>query len=240
MTIRQLDELAISPAVAYIVGMTLPLYKEKELGGIRYIVGSVNHNYNPKDLVLNTPNDSLIYISEVEILNHFTRVRHFIRTEALDVRLLANRNEFGSISAKNGFSILIEMGENSSEQCKKILRNKLSVISNSSEDIKCSFIKGCFDGRSSIDWNRERLTNGEFVARYIAIDVERDDSLQNAISKVAQSVGISLNLNQREKDHSKNDQIRIRPNDFCTFHKKCTFFSSFRTRQILAAITQCR
>lgn len=237
MTIEQLklhcDKL--SPAVAYVIGMTLPLYKEKTLGGISYIVGSVNHNPNPGNVILETPNVSLSYVSEAEIGQHFNIVNNFFKFNGLDVKILANRNNVGSISAKNGFSILINKGEKTTDECKSILKECLDVISRSSDEIKCNFIKGCFDGRSSLDWNNNRK-----IVRYFAVDVDRDHQLQEEINKIANSIKISLNINQRSHDHSKNDQIRIKHDAFLAFEENIGFFSPFRSRQLSYAIKLCR
>lgn len=231
MTIEQLNNLEMSTVVAYIVGMTLPLYKEKELNGTCYIVGAVNHNPRPQGIA----EDNLRYVSEVDLLEHFSIVNTFVNgttpQDSQNFLLLANRNEYGSISSKKGFSILIEKGNKSTEECKNILLSKLESISNNSTDIKCSFIKGCFDGRSSIDWGNEN-DEGFRAVRYISVDVDRNYNLQTMIKSIAASINIELNLNQRNNGHSRNDQIRITPNSFESFFSQCAFFSPFRNRQI--------
>lgn len=225
MTIEQFDKEPMSPTIAYIVGMILPLYKEKSLGATTYIVGSVNHNPSPRSEILESPNTSLSDISEAEIGQHFKIINNLLN--GLEVRILANRNDYGSISSKKGFSILIEKGTKTSDECKLILKKRLAEISNSSGEIKCNFIKGCFDGRSSIDCNKDRK-----IIRYFSVDVDRDHQLQDNISEIADSIGISLNLNRRDIEHRKNDQIRIKQEAFLLYEEKVGFFSPFRGRQL--------
>lgn len=235
MTVLELKTKPMSSAIAYIIGMTLPLYKEIEIGSKQYIVGSVNHNYNPKDIVLDTPNTSHSHISEAEIGEHFNIISHLFSSNDLNIMIKANNNEYGSISSKNGFSILIDKDSESSDECKAILLALLDKISTCTDDIKYAFIKGCFDGRSSIDWNLKKGT-----IRYIAVDVERNHKLQEKICQVAASIGINLNLNQRPLGHTKNDQVRIKRDDLSAFRRNGGFFSPFRSRQLSHAIELCR
>lgn len=232
MTIKQLCSKTLTPAIAYAVGMVLPLYKEKTLNETTYIIGSVNHNHNPENVALEIPNTSLTYISEAEIAEHFNKIYNFFANNQLDVRILANSNYLGTISAKKGFSILFEKEENTTQECKNMLNNILDKIKEEdSLEIKRCFIKGCFDGRSSIDWNNKKK-----IIRYFSLDVDRIYSIQDKISEIAQSIGISVNLNRREEEHSKNDQIRIKPETFSKFKENIGFFSPLRDRQLTYSI----
>ena len=124
MTITELRNHELTPAIAYIVGMAGTLFKEKKLAGVDYIVGSVNHNPLPSHVILDNPNTSNIYISETEILEHFTIVKDYLDQNNLNVKILSNSgdaNGIGTISGKNGFSILIEKGYCTSTECKSIL-----------------------------------------------------------------------------------------------------------------------
>ena len=239
MTIQELANKTMSPAIAYIVGMTLPLYKEKTLGEKTYIIGSVNHNPNPKNAVLENPNVSLKYFSEAELADHFKIIKGLVNENNLQILVRGNQSDYGSISTKRGFAILIEKGEKSTSDCKAILRTLLDEISKSSKAIKSAFIKGCFDGRSSIDWGIDRNT-GTIIIRYFAVDVERDDELQMQIRDIAETIGLTLNINSRGEGHPKNDQIRIKQGSFIAFEKNVGFYSPFRSRQLSYANGLCR
>lgn len=193
----------INPATAYIIGLTLPLYKEKKLRGSYYIIGAVNHNAN--------------MITEEEIALHFMSVNSLIE-ESLpnaDDCLVYNQSPiYGTIQPKKGFSVILEKDidiySSMVESARKIL--------NEPENIKVAFVKGCFDGRSSFDTSRH----------YLSLDVDRKLHIQEIIKDIINSLGISVNLNQREYDHPKNDQVRIAPQSLRKYMTKVGFYSERR------------
>lgn len=197
----------ITPATAYIIGLALPLYKEKLLRDRTYIIGAVNHNAN--------------MITEEEIALHFMSVNSLFEEYLpnADDSLIYNQSPiYGTIQPKKGFSVIIEKDvdiySNLVECSKQILYKP--------EDIRVAFVKGCFDGRSSFDTSRH----------YLSIDVDRDHDMQEIIKGIINSLGIFVNLNQREYDHPKNDQVRIEPHSLGKFMMKVGFYSE-RRRKII-------
>ncbi|HHX69055.1 MAG TPA: hypothetical protein GX708_13525 [Gallicola sp.] len=206
MDIKQLESSVLDNAVAYMVGLTFPLYKTILINGKEYIVGSVNHNSN--------------MISHEDLASHYKIVLRLLAGK--NVKLLANQNEDQNISSKKGFSVLIEKTGVSNEECLQLLLNVTKKISRSSVDLKKEFARACFDGRSSWDT----------TAHYLSIDVDRDYNRQDAIIEIIESIGIEINVNRREINHQKNDQIRIKKNSIDKFMSEIGLYSFCRTKLI--------
>ena len=195
----------ITPATAYIIGLSIPLYKEKLLVGENYIIGAVNHNAN--------------MITEEEIAIHFKSVNSLFE-EYLpnsDDFLVYNQSPiYGTIQPKKGFSVIIEKDV---EIYSKLVEYAKQIL-NKPENIKVAFVKGCFDGRSSFDTSRH----------FLSIDVDRNHNVQKVIEDIINSLGITVNLNQREYNHPKNDQVRIVPQSLRRYMVKVGFYSERRRK----------
>lgn len=203
MKASEFIDSGINPATAYIIGLALPLYKEKRLRGEDYIIGAVNHNAN--------------MITEEEIALHFMSVNNLIDEylQSADDCLVYNQSPiYGTIQPKKGFSVILEKDI---DIYSKLIESVTHIL-DKSEEIRVAFVKGCFDGRSSFDTSRH----------YLSIDVDRRHNLQEIIRDVINSLGISVNLNQREYNHPKNDQIRIEPQSLRKYIVKVGFYSERR------------
>lgn len=211
MNVKEFIELDVNKAQAYILGLIFPLYKTTKYCGREYVIGSVNHNSN--------------MINQVELAQHYNKIYRLINENIknCDLLLLANKTEYGSVSSKEGFSILIEKGNNSDEEIKMMFSSLAQMIKKKPSNIKKEFIKGCFDGRSSWDT----------TAHYISLDIDRDYGRQDIIAGIIEDEGIEVNLNRRDLDHKKNDQIRIKKKFVKKFMNEIGLYSECRTKLIL-------
>lgn len=184
MTIKEIEKIKLTPGLAYVIGLSYPLIKIKKTENTEYIVGAINHNN----------------ISQDDLANHFKILNNISKNiDSKNIILRANKG----ISSKLGFSFLIETDNLSKFDCEKILSKKVQEIKDSSDcEIKKDFMRGCFDGRAS--WDK--------TFHYLSIDVDKNHDKQNLIKEIFNSFGIEINLNQRELNYGKNDQIRIKAN----------------------------
>lgn len=200
MKATELFSKGLNPAIAYIIGLCLPLYKEKRLNGEWYVIGAVNHNAN--------------MINETELAQHFMSVSNLILEyfgDDADMLFYNKTPIYGSIQPKKGFSVIIEKDTD----VEYVMLEQLEKINESEQNIKTTFVKGVFDGRSSFDT----------TAHYLSLDIDRDHRKQDKIAEIIKSLGIDVNLNQREMNHAKNDQIRINPNHLGKFLFDVGFYS---------------
>ena len=207
MNISELESCSINPAVAYILGLVYPLYKEKDILTKSFLVGAINHQPG--------------MINDEDLAVHFKSVKDLFDKELGDskVQITANQTDKYSVSSKAGFSILIEKTNVSKNECLKILDKKIQELKLSDIVNRIHFVRGCFDGRSSFDT----------TTHYISIDVDRDEIRQNQIEEIINSVGLDVNINRRGEGHPKNDQIRIQKNCGEKFMKTIGFYSKRRT-----------
>lgn len=201
MTIDELQQLPINKSIAYIVGLSLPLYKTIEICGVDYLYGSVNHNAN--------------MITQEDLAYHYNKVLELLNSElgVGKVLILANQNDDKNINSKKGFSILIEKNGHTDDGCIKILLQKTDEISRATDEFRKEFARACFDGRSSWDT----------TAHYISLDVDRDYARQDKIVGIINSLDIEININRRELNHPKNDQVRIKKVQFYALLIELTF-----------------
>lgn len=208
MDIYEVKSAQMSRALAYALGLSYPLYKSKNVNGVDYVLGCVNHNPN--------------MITDEDLAKHFKSVRELFDTDSATKSILIKDNKVNKIQPKLGFSILIKQSGCSDEDCIEILTEKVNEIVTASDDVKVEFVKGCFDGRSS--WDK--------TAHFLALDVDRDYPRQNLMVKIIESLGIDVNVNNRDKNHSKNDQVRIKPDSLRKFMSKVGLYSTFRAKQV--------
>jgi hypothetical protein len=218
MTIDELYQIKVNKAVAYIVGLIFPLYKNVMFDGKDCIAGCVNHNSN--------------MITPTELASHYNSVYNLINSEiGIDnVVLVANKNEINNVSPKEGFSVLIDKTGKTDKYCLDVLTNITNNILKESSDIRKEFVKGCFDGRSSWDT----------TAHYLSIDVDRDYSRQDLIEKVILLEGIKVNINRRELNHPKNDQIRIKVDSIKKFISNIGLYSTCRLTLVNHGISKLK
>lgn len=205
MKISELDTRNINVGIAYLIGLVYPLIKEVKYKGINHLAGQVNHQSN--------------MITDAELTTHFKLIYDFLSTHIPEGFLLLSNSE-NKLSKKKGFSILIEndiVGNND------ILNKMVEIIRKSDLEIKKYFVRGCFDGRSSYDKS----------SGYLSIDVDRDYSKQAIIKEIIASFDIDVNLNTRDYDHKKNDQIRIQRKSLKDFISKIGLFSLRRNKILL-------
>ncbi len=209
MTIDELKDEEITSGIAYVLGLIYPLYKTgKNNQGRNFIKGCINYNK----------------ISDEDLAEHFKIVLNFL--DDINIDLKANKQPYYSISPKKGFSALIWKEDKKDEICRGILTNKVREIKESNDiEIKKSFAKGCFDGRSSFDT----------TMHFLALDVDRDREYeqQNLIKAIFDDLQIDLNLNRRDINHSKNDQIRIKPAYLSKFITEIDLFSKTRKDDVI-------
>lgn len=205
MKISELDTRNINVGIAYLIGLVYPLIKEVKYKGINHLAGQVNHQSN--------------MVTDAELTTHFKLIYDFLSTHIPEGFLLLSNLE-NKLSTKKGFSILIE----SDSVCNNDILNKIvEIIRNSDLEIKKYFVRGCFDGRSSYDKS----------SGYLSIDVDRDYSKQAVIKEIIASFDIDVNINPRDSDHKKNDQIRIQRKSLKDFISKIGLFSLRRNKILL-------
>lgn len=205
MNIEELKNKEITPLISYIIGMCYPLYREIQIRDQKYIVGGVNHNPNR--------------INETLLASHFKEILTLISDESEKILLMSNQNSECNISSKKGFSILIDVTGYTRNDVEKELFNKTTEISKMFDlSILKWFVLGCFDGRSSWDT----------TLKCLSVDVDRDYKKQDFIKKIINKFSIEVNLNRRDFEHKKNDQIRIKKESIHLFMSNIGFLSLAR------------
>ncbi len=209
MKISHFFNLGINPATAYILGLCFPKTKIISIEGNtnKFILGSVNHNVNQ--------------ITDGELNAHFISVSNlfnaYIQPEDKGLIQYNNSPKYGRIQPKKGFSIVMEIDK---PDYAERLFNMVKQVVSEPDEIKSFFVRGCFDGRSSFDTSRY----------YLSVDVDRDYIRQDLIDSIIHSLdrNIHTNINRREKDHPKNDQIRIKKESLKLYCDKVGFYSICR------------
>ena len=222
MTINELAQTNMSEGLAYLIGLTFPLLTDKEeivdkFHNRKYVGGCVNHNE----------------VSDEDKAIHFQCVlRLFASCDILNVTIKnnkknpADKKDF-SCTPKMGFTCLIETTGVGIHTTEEILRNRVLEIETANIDIRKAFVRGCFDGRGSWD----------STLHMFSVDIDRkadekeDRVDQFLLRRICESVigKDSIQLNQREKDHKKNDQMRIRKNFLNSFLTHVGLYSMART-----------
>lgn len=209
MKISDYFKMGINPATSYILGLSYPMLKIKQIRDDYYILGSVNHNPN--------------MITDQEIAIHFMEVTNLLNqyiSDPLDMILVYNNSPvYGKLQSKQGFSIVMQLDI---DDYKERMEAMVVDLQNASEECRIQFTRGCFDGRSSFDTTRH----------FLAIDVDRDHHRQDVIAAIIESLGIELNINRREPGYDKNDQIRILPQKLSRYMQKVGFYSARRHKII--------
>lgn len=210
MNITDLNTIEMNQALAYVLGLIYPLYKEKKICEKEYILGSINHNHN--------------MITSEELAEHFLSVKQLIDIYMKETKpeIKSNSSSEFNISSKEGFTILIDKTDIDSQNSIEILNSLANKIKESNDEIKKMFVRGCFDGRASFDT----------TSKYLSIDVDRDYEKQDLIKEIIESLNIDINLNRRERNHKKNDQIRIKKDSLEKFLKDIDMFSIRRKTTI--------
>ncbi len=213
MKVIELKNQDINKALAYVIGLIFPLYKSKKLAGKEFLLGCVNHNSGK--------------VTEEELAQHYSAVLNLLNSDNMKnvIDIKTNKTNEYTISPKRGFTALLEVDGLSEEQCKAILNKKVREISTSTRDIKKEFIKGCFDGRSSWDT----------TAHYLSLDVDRDYEKQDLIDSIISDFNIELNMNRRDKNHKKNDQLRVKKTDISRYIREIGLYSSCRKNIVIKA-----
>ena len=209
MTISELEQITINPGIAFILGLIYPLYKTGQSNDMEtFIKGCINYNA----------------ITEEELANHFKLVMNFLEQRNIrNIDLKANKQPDFSISKKKGFSVIIWKENKSDKICMDILTKKVLEIKKSDNiEVKKAFARGCFDGRSSFDT----------TMHFLALDTDRIYSRQDLIKSIFEQLKIDLNLNRREINHPKNDQLRIKPKYLSKFLNEVGLFSKQRAEKI--------
>lgn len=210
MTITEFETYKMNNVIAYICGMAFPLFREKDFGNKKYMLASVNHQPH--------------YVNQEEIAGHFQAINRFLRennlNDKIDVR--TNKSPLGNISAKEGFSILIETTGFTDKQVFGVLENRVREISRSTPEIKKYFIRGCFDGRGSVDTN----------SKLLALDINLSEENLHVLESIVASYGLELSNNSRHDGESRNFQFRIKKNSLHEFNDKIGLFSVKRSSDL--------
>lgn len=208
MDISEMRTAQMSRALAYALGLSFPFYKSKKVNGVNYVLGCVNHNPG--------------MITDEDLAKHFKSVKELFDTDLHTKTILIKDNRVNKIQSKLGFSILINQRNYTDDECIDIMTDKVRGIEIGPEEYKIEFAKGCFDGRSS--WDK--------TAHFLSIDVDRNYDRQNLMVRIIESLGININVNNRDINHPKNDQVRIKPDSLHYFMRKVGLYSTFRERQV--------
>jgi hypothetical protein len=218
MELKELCNHSINKSIAYFVGLAFPLTKTIDLKGKKYVVGSINHNPN--------------MIEQKDLASHFNAVYKLVTNELGENEILiqSNKSDLGTISKKEGFGLLVECDGYSGKEIDNYLYELTEKIYDSNDDIRIEFVKGCFDGRGSWDT----------TAHYFSIDVDRDYRKQDLIEKIISSLEIGININRREKEHPKNDQIRIKKDSIEKFLEIIQLYSLCRKKLITNGLSKIK
>ena len=215
MTINELAQTKMSEGLAYLIGLLYPLLTDKKeivdkFHNRKYIGGNVNHNE----------------VSVEDIAAHFNSVlKLFANCNLTNIIIKNNKKDPAqkkdfSCSSKMGFTCLVEttgVGINNTES---ILKKKVQEIEVADIDTRKAFVRGFFDGRGS--WDN--------TLHMFSVDVDRNPSRTRWLQKICESVigDGSVQLNLRESNHPKNDQMRIRKNYLRRFLTSVGLFSVAR------------
>ena len=161
-------------------------------------------------------------VTDENLTNHYKEIRKLTNSDSITKSVEIKDNKVNKINKKRGFSILIDKTGYTDDECINILLDKTKEIANASDDIKREFVRGCFDGRGSWDT----------TMRCLSVDVDRDYDKQNLIADIIESLGITVNINRRDIDHKKNDQIRIKKESVKDYIDNVGFYSVCRKKQI--------
>ena len=214
MTLDEFIELEINPAKAFILGMIFPLYTEKTAkNGKRYILGQVRHNAK--------------HISEDDLLEHHKLIKRFLKEFEIaeKIQVVANQTEeFGNLSGPlRGFTLLIEKEEKESESSSfERIFNLVKEIDNENDELKKYFVKGVFDGRSSMDTN----------SHLIVVDYNLEGEAAEIFSSIVSSLGFDLVPNKRHEGEGRNAQFRIKTSGLSKFNNEIGFFSVRRQKYL--------
>lgn len=124
MNITDLNTIEMNQALAYVLGLIYPLYKEKKIGEKEYILGSINHNHN--------------MITSEELAEHFSSVNRLIEAYMKETKpeIKSNSSSEFNISHKEGFTILIDRTDIDSQNSIEILNSLANKIKESNDEIK--------------------------------------------------------------------------------------------------------
>ena len=211
MTIQELEKAELTEGIAYIIGLMFP--KQHEFNNLEsrvYIRAPIGHNAS--------------HITQDEITGHYSAVVDFLKDQNLINSVIIRPNKLGCVTVhrNEGFSILIEVTGNTPKQVSQILSKKVQEISNSSKNIVKYFIRGCFDGRSSIDKH----------SYYIALDVDSDYGRINLMSSILENYGLKVANNMRHDGEARAVQFRVSKQSIREYYDTVGFFSIRRNNDL--------
>lgn len=206
-----------------------------------YFLGAVlvaNENYPNKDLkkfwlapVRHNPGQ----VTEHEIRQHYTFVK--IMSDKIGAKILTADNlghSMGFSSGKKGFATIFE--DDISSNVDFLLKDIISLF-RTDRNLKRSFLVGVFDGRSSLDRNKQ---TGKI--RNIAIDCE-SKKIHDVITNFLLEFGIEA-LNQNESrdrlsgGRPRKNQLRISHKGIANFISNIGFISPFRFKVFRSAFSE--
>lgn len=230
MTIQELENIPMSPALAYVLGLIFPFYMDKdEVTDVyhqkKYAAGCVNHNAN--------------MVSDADLAIHFKAVSTLCKSLNIQVKTNSkdkyDKTDF-SCSSKKGFSCLIDTTGMDKTHCEEIFRKRIQEIQKCEKEIKKYFVRACFDGRGSWDT----------TTHFFSVDIDRkasdsknrtDQFLLETICDAVIGNG-AIQINQREWEHKKNDQLRLRPKFLNKFLNSVDLFSVARKKILLNGLKE--
>lgn len=209
MTIKELQNVELNPAYAYVIGLGFPLFTVKKIEGKRYYICSVNHQ--PKK------------VEKDELLAHFKKVfnlfnQYEITPEQMELRF----NKVGnvSISSKEGFSVIFDVEDMEDSEIDKIMLDLAQKIKESNNfEIRKHFIMGCIDGHGAADG----------VGK-IAVDTKMYKL--NILDEITKSIGINTAINRRNPDDTHNVQYRTDKSSLEDYCNRIGFYSVAREKLI--------
>lgn len=216
MTVQELENIPMSPALAYVLGLIFPLYKEvlNDYGSM--ILGCVSHNPQPNK----TPNK---VITADQLRLHWSRVYDLLNDiPKLQQSMKKNDSEIfrGAKLKPWGFSLFIQKNNIGTSAAKKIIHQRVDEISKTAvrSDIKKMFIRGCFDGRSSVDDN----------AGLLAVDMNLNEADLSMLNSIMNEFNLKMSNNHRNDSDPRNFQFRIKRESLRIFRNMIGLFSERR------------
>ena len=215
MTITEFCDLKQSPAVAYVLGLIFPSCKILEKRNQVIVLGCVSYHSQP-----NKNPDKCVTVEQITM--HWNRVYDFLEATPVLLQSIRHNNDdlFKGAHLKKGFSIYFDINEGlTTADVKHILSNKVQdVLSSNNREIQKFFLRGCFDGRSSVD-DKSGL---------LALDIDLSQNDLDLLNRIADIFGLQRSNNARNVHESRAFQYRIKKESLSTFYNEIGFFSERR------------
>lgn len=216
-----------SNSKAYILGL---LFTRIDIGiktdsNKNYLIGQIAHNPNMvtnNDIMGHLMNLSELLLKDNIDINNLTIFNDNIKIVSDDINK-------GRRSGKKGFVVGFEIdidNENLERIKNKINTDLMELVKEIPDEHINYLLAGTIDGRSSYD-----TTLG-----FISIDINRDYAKQELIRKTISKKNIGIQINARDKNHKKADQLRYSPDYIQNILDTIPLLSNARIKKIRSAL----